>query len=117
MKNDNLCPDCAAKPGQYHHIHCDVASCITCGAQALMCSFEDEDHVWYGQIWSGRWPGLDEIDEGLATDLNDLAVKGHSGQLTWNGQRWVKNPIVEDDWAGDDEVHLKIYDTQGGEQK
>ena len=80
------CYDCGALPGELHKENCDTARCKGCGAQLLFhfneCGQEGTT------IWTGRWPGDEEVEEGLAEDLNDLAVKGATDQLRWDGQRW-----------------------------
>lgn len=83
----NTCPDCGVPPGQYHDPYCDVPRCVTCGGQALSCAMDDE-HVYFGSLWSGIWPGIVEVNEGLATDLNHLAERGFKGELVWDGDRW-----------------------------
>lgn len=78
------CPDCGVNPGIHHRPGCDVARCTACGAQAIGC-----EHLAIPQVWTGQWPGAEEIEEGLATDPNDLAMKGLVHKtLRWDGQRW-----------------------------
>ena len=81
------CPDCCVSPGEVHVEGCDVACCGACGSQRLGCEHSGDGRT-NTQRWTGRWPGDDEVAEGLATDLNDLARKAASGRLTWDGQRW-----------------------------
>lgn len=83
------CPDCGILTGDRHLTGCDVARCTHCGQQHLGC----DDPAATPNIWTGEWPGEAEVREGLATDLNDLAVKGFSGKLRWDGQRWQR-PIA-----------------------
>ena len=86
----DACPDCAVDPGELHDDGCDVARCTVCGFQRISCDHEDTDVGW-GQVWTGQWPGDVEVAEGLASDLNDLHMKGITKALTWNGERWVAN--------------------------
>ena len=83
--NENRCPDCMVQPGTAHQSGCDVARCKTCGLQELGCDHEEEM-----TLWTGRWPGEAEVQEGLATDLNDLILRGLAGDLIWNqvAERW-----------------------------
>jgi hypothetical protein len=86
------CADCAVRVGERHEDGCDVARCVGCGRQALMC----DKH--YGtvpmQTWTGRWPGSVEIEAGLAKDLNHLAMCGFGPEpiLLWDSdlERWRK---------------------------
>lgn len=83
------CPDCAVDPGVRHAEGCDVARCTGCGKQRLLHGHPGAPPEWNSpNIWTGEWPGDEEVSEGLATDLNNLAVKGESGLLRWDGQRW-----------------------------
>ena len=79
-----MCPDCAVLPGFPHSEGCDVARCVSCGHQAL--GHDECDEVW-GAVWTGRWPGDEEVEEGLATDLNDLGMKHITGELRWDKER------------------------------
>jgi hypothetical protein len=37
------CPDCACKPGEFHHPGCDQEECPKCGLQAINCQCTDPD--------------------------------------------------------------------------
>lgn len=77
------CPDCAVPPGTRHEDGCDVGRCPACGQQALGC----DKHLDAGtQVWTGRWPGEAEIEDGLAKDLNHLAMCAFGPEpiLLWN---------------------------------
>ena len=37
IKSDDLCHDCNAGPGQYHHMSCDWERCPICHGQLLSC--------------------------------------------------------------------------------
>jgi hypothetical protein len=78
-----LCPDCAVPPGVAHVPGCDVARCTVCGMQALFHAEHDPGH----QVWTGRWPGEEEVDEGLASDLNDLYRRAARGDIVWSQER------------------------------
>lgn len=83
--SESRCPDCSVPAGAVHFDGCDVARCTICGRQWLGCEHEDGD----GHVWTGEWPGDAEVREGLATDLNDLTMKGLVHKtLRWDGQRW-----------------------------
>ena len=97
MPGLRACGDCAVEPGQPHQDGCDVARCTVCGWQRISCDHGSSDAGW-GHIWTGRWPGDEEVEEGLAPELNDLAMRGATGQLRWDGQRW--QPRASDDRAG-----------------
>jgi hypothetical protein len=86
------CHDCGVAPGQPHVDGCDVARCRVCGWQRIGCDHCDSNVGW-GQVWDGRYPGTLEVAEGLAEDLNELALMIGRGELVWNGQRWVR-PVV-----------------------
>jgi hypothetical protein len=75
------CPDCGAPKGQAHSPGCDVERCLECGWQAIGCDCPDDTP---STKWTGRWPGEVEVEEGLATDLNDLALKHARGELVWD---------------------------------
>lgn len=85
------CPDCGVMPGERHREGCDVARCVGCGQQALQCDRHLDRPM---QTWTGRWPGSEEIEEGLAKDLNHLAMCGLGPEpiLLWDTERerWVK---------------------------
>lgn len=81
------CHDCGVQPGFAHTDGCDVARCTVCGFQRIGCEHGNKNVGW-GQVWTGRWPGEIEVEEGLATDLNDLAAKAAQGVLRWDGSRW-----------------------------
>ena len=94
MSTENTCPDCAVAPGEAHVDGCDVARCTACGAQRIGCDHGGEDVGW-GAIWTGRWPGVAEVEEGLAVDLNDLERKAATGELIWDGERWQARRVYE----------------------
>jgi hypothetical protein len=83
------CPDCGVPAETAHEDGCDVARCTLDGMQRLNHDHPNPAEGW-GQVWTGLWPGDVEIAEGLATDHNDLIMKGVRGDLRWNGQRWVR---------------------------
>ena len=92
------CPGCGVRPGEVHVEGCDVARCGACGSQRLGCEHEGDGST-NTQTWTGRWPGTDEVAEGLGTDLNDLVRKAASGGLSWDGQRWrATHGTVEPIW-------------------
>ena len=37
-----MCHDCGAKLGRYHHANCDVEQCPICGGQLIGCNCEIE---------------------------------------------------------------------------
>jgi len=39
---EKRCPDCNAKPGQFHHPGCDIEECPGCHHQLLMCGGDCE---------------------------------------------------------------------------
>jgi hypothetical protein len=75
------CPDCGVEKGQMHKIGCDVERCKACGWQAIGCDCSEHTPPTH---WKGRWPGEVEVEEGLATDLNDLALRHARGDLVWD---------------------------------
>lgn len=89
MRSDH-CPDCGVLPALAHDDGCDVARCTVCGFQRISCEHESSNEGW-GQIWTGRWPGDAEVEEGLASDLNDLHSQAQQGFVKWDGQRWRKH--------------------------
>jgi len=36
-KAEEPCGDCAARPGGYHHVYCDIERCPVCKGQLLSC--------------------------------------------------------------------------------
>lgn len=40
MKDGDVCHDCNAGMGQYHHFGCDAERCPSCGGQLLSCDCE-----------------------------------------------------------------------------
>lgn len=87
--NAKTCPDCGVVPSVPHVDGCDVARCTVCGWQRISCDHAESDEGW-GAIWTGRWPGDIEVEEGLAPDLNALAERANLGELVWNGERWSR---------------------------
>jgi hypothetical protein len=104
--SDKTCPDCGVSPGTLHLENCDVALCSIDGQQRLMCEHEEGN----GGTWTGEWPGVvecrefnlfsrfvpglgfvpvDRGDPAAVEDLNTLTARGLSGELLWNGERWV----------------------------
>lgn len=118
MTTPATCPDCAAHPGQPHVDGCDVARCLWTGHQRLACDCEihaeairklrqhgenetadqlayhhgitpdQEAHDCGGDIWTGEWPGLEDVARLGLDSLNDL----HRWPVIWNreAQRWEK---------------------------
>jgi hypothetical protein len=84
------CPDCAATAGMPHDDGCDVARCTTCGFQRIGCSCPNG--VGWGQVWTGRWPGLADVEALGLSDLNELGALATDGTLCWNqsDQRWER---------------------------
>lgn len=80
------CHDCNVWPGTPHIDGCDTARCTECGWQRISCEHADSDIGW-GATWTGKWPGQQEVDEGLADDLNDLALKAALGLVRWDKRR------------------------------
>ena len=58
MKNLRYCPDCGARPGQVHMLHCDMEICSVCGGQRLQCEArrpkECKDHDRAFARWLGQ---------------------------------------------------------------
>lgn len=106
------CHDCAAKPGELHHLGCDVERCHRCGYQLISCDCWDEDTpppdaervkwtgIWPGEVecirwgWFCKWTGggwqrCDGADPEAGPDLNRL----HSGEAHWDPlkKEWVLN--------------------------
>jgi len=82
------CPDCGVGVWVRHKPGCDVARCKECGFQELGC---DHDAEQAGMtVWTGRWPGEVEVEEGLAGDLDDLLMQSLRGLLVWDrgSERW-----------------------------
>jgi len=62
--NMELCHDCGAKPGEFHHDGCDTERCPACGGQLLSCGCSDaEINEYPRQPWTGEWPGVLECQE------------------------------------------------------
>ena len=79
MKN---CPDCGAKPGEFHIDGCDVERCPKCGEQLLGCGCEVDDSEL--MPWTGEWPGVKECEElGLFAYFDASKNRG-------NGEGWIK---------------------------
>ena len=46
VSKNSVCHDCNARPGEYHHIGCDMEQCPVCGGQLLSCEcFEERMQV------------------------------------------------------------------------
>ncbi len=85
------CHDCAAAPCTPHEPGCDVERCIRCGWQAINCDCNNRDTTEFPPtIWTGRWPGLVEVEEYGLRDLNELAILCARGVFTWDSdaERW-----------------------------
>jgi len=64
MNNENFCPDCGVKPGEFHAIGCDIERCPACGGQALSCACSNEKRNEYPWLpWTGEWSGVSECRE------------------------------------------------------
>ncbi|WP_460307623.1 hypothetical protein [Actinocorallia aurea] len=87
------CGGCRALPRTPHIDGCAVARCTECGLQRIACAHGDADAGW-GQRWTGRYPGEDDVERFGLADLNDLADRIAAGMLMWdrNGQRWELDP-------------------------
>jgi hypothetical protein len=65
------CPDCGARPGEIHILHCNVERCSHCGYQRLMCC--NDKHDPFFARWTGFWPGVIECSAlGLTTKTGEL---------------------------------------------
>ncbi len=42
FEDGDRCHDCGAKPGNFHHFHCDNEPCPQCGGQLFVCSCDKE---------------------------------------------------------------------------
>ena len=81
-------------------------------SQRCDCSHVEGD----GGIWTGEWPGKAECreyglygifvlnkgwlkakasDEGATEDLKSLYGMAESGELVWNGVRWIRSRALE----------------------
>lgn len=88
MKN---CPSCGVKPRTAHIVGCNVARCVLCGWQDIAHDCNDDYPDRRMEIWTGQWPGTIEINERLAKDYNDLAMKHMRDELIWNGTRLIQS--------------------------
>ena len=80
------CFDCAAAPGERHDEGCAVARCTVCGFQRIACDCEGGQPT----VWTGRYPGLAEVEKYGYSDLNDLAARAHQGLMIWDSatEQW-----------------------------
>lgn len=81
------CPDCQVEPGAAHQDGCDVARCRTCGWQRLN---HNGHRKGFGAVWTGEWPGLEDVQRLGLRDLNELASLSAQGFFQWSkkSQRW-----------------------------
>jgi hypothetical protein len=86
------CGDCGVKPGKPHQTGCDVARCKLCGWQDI------GGHVGHhpgkarrSTVWTGRWPGMVEVEEYGLEDLNEFGALCRAGKFVWSPdlERWV----------------------------
>ena len=40
-ETENMCGDCGATEGEYHHLGCDMERCPKCRGQLISCDCED----------------------------------------------------------------------------
>ena len=73
-ESSSTCPDCGVKSGEKHTLNCDVARCINCGAQHLMCDCDNPEV----DIYTGLWPGIKECYE------QRLICRGDYGVGEWS---------------------------------
>lgn len=94
---ENNCPDCGVSPGENHlDVGCDVERCAATGFQRLSCDECGCDGDCEGVPWSGRWPGLADVERlgwykpNGEPDLNRLYL-----QAKWDTEtlRWERNPL------------------------
>jgi hypothetical protein len=57
VQNEESCPDCGVKPGDYHLSGCDVERCSQCGRQLISCDCNEAE---YRIPWLGEWPVANE---------------------------------------------------------
>lgn len=107
------CGDCGAVPGDKHVPGCDVERCKICGWQALGCDCPSPEGEyastldatfgdWKSTVWTGTWPGKEEMREFDLLDLNMVASFQANQLLVWDSdkERLVRNPSVTDeDWT------------------
>ena len=71
------CPDCNARPGQYHRQPgCEIERCPRCGWQLLWCLEDgcpesEPGEPWPPplddrEVWTGEWPGDKDCEDLLA---------------------------------------------------
>jgi hypothetical protein len=80
LKNaDKPCHDCGVLPGKAHVGECDVARCLVCGEQWILCGYEAGE----GDIWTGLWPGtISCYEHGLVSHWEGpTPVKGWRKEL------------------------------------
>ena len=96
------CRDCGVLPGQVHVPGCDIALCKLCGFQDIGDHDTDcpEDDDRPSTVWTGRYPGLLEVEEWGLRDLNELASLQRTTLLRWDRdlERWVKDLNARQDW-------------------
>ena len=61
--NEGVCPDCGAKPGEYHHPGCDMERCPVCHTQLITCSCGKE--IRNNQTMAGQSVILQMLDAGV----------------------------------------------------
>jgi hypothetical protein len=73
-ESERKCPDCGARPGEYHELGCDAERCPYCGGQLLACLMCEgcpelgDRRPWPPPLddrtpWAGEGPGTEECRE------------------------------------------------------